>query len=298
MRPRARRAAFLLARDGTLPVSGTRDKTKFSPEVKFVWDVSDDALLYFTWAQGFKSGSFDFRANNRGVSPTMAESFEFDDEEATNFELGGKFSLAGGAAEINAAAFFTDFSDLQISIFDSGLGFNVGNAATAEVLGLEVDGRWAATENLMITGGFAVTDFEFTNFENGQCYFGQTPNVDFDGNGTPELCSYTGNSNQMVSDFQGNLGFNFNYPVFDDMEFTALVDIFYTSEYDASATFDPALVQDGYSMYNLRLGIGPSRWQLGDRRARQEPRRRESAAVRRRYAARKHIRFQIELRVL
>ncbi|MDH3275988.1 MAG: TonB-dependent receptor, partial [Gammaproteobacteria bacterium] len=257
-------AAFLLARDGTLPVSGTRDKTKFSPEVKFVWDAADDALLYFTWAQGFKSGSFDFRANNRGVSPTMAESFEFDDEEATNFELGGKFSIAGGAAEINAAAFFTDFSDLQISIFDSGLGFNVGNAATAEVLGLEVDGRWAATENLMITGGFAVTDFEFTNFENGQCYFGQTPNVDFDGNGTPELCSYTGNSNQMVSDFQGNLGFNFNYPVFDDMEFTALVDIFYTSEYDASATFDPALVQDGYSMYNLRLGIGPTdgNWEI------------------------------------
>lgn len=257
-------AAFLLARDGTLPVSGTRDKTKFSPEVKLVWDAADDALLYFTWAQGFKSGSFDFRANNRGVSPTMAESFEFDDEEATNFELGGKFSLAGGAAEINAAAFFTDFSDLQISIFDSGLGFNVGNAATAEVIGLEVDGRWAATENLTITGGFAVTDFEFTNFENGQCYFGKAPNVDFDGDDTPELCSYTGNSNQMVSDFQGNLGFNFNYPVFDDMEFTALVDIFYTSEYDASATFDPALVQDGYSMYNLRLGIGPTdgNWEI------------------------------------
>ncbi|NND48139.1 MAG: TonB-dependent receptor [Woeseiaceae bacterium] len=257
-------AAGLLARDGTLPVAGTRDKTKFSPEIKLVWDATDDALLYFTWAQGFKSGSFDFRANNRGVSPTMAESFEFDDEEATNFELGGKFSLADGAAEINAAAFFTDFSDLQISIFDSGLGFNVGNAATAEVLGLEVDGRWAATENLTITGGFAVTDFEFTNFRNGQCYFGQTPNVDFDGNGTPELCDYTGKSNQMVSDFQGNVAFNFTYPVFNDMEFTALLDVFYTSEYDASATFDPALVQDAYSMYNLRLGIGPAEgnWEI------------------------------------
>ena len=250
-------AAALLARDGTLPVSGDRDTTKFSPEVKFVWDATDETLLYFTWAQGFKSGSFDFRANNRGVSPTMAESFEFDDEEATNYELGGKFTVAGGAAEINAALFFTDFEDLQISIFDSGLGFNVGNAATAEVVGLEVDGRWAASENLLITGGFAITDFEFTDFENGQCYFGQTPNVDFNGDGTPELCSYTGNSNQMVSDFQGNLAFNFTYPVFTNMEFTALLDIFYTSEYDASATFDPALIQDSYTMYNLRLGIGP-----------------------------------------
>ena len=257
-------AQAAVAAYGELPVTGDRDTTKFSPEVKFVWDATDEALLYFTWAQGFKSGSFDFRANNRGVSPTMADSFEFDDEEATNFELGGKFTVAGGAAEINAAAFFTDFTDLQISIFDSGLGFNVGNAATAEVLGLEVDGRWAASENLMITGGFAITDFEFTDFENGQCYFGQTPNVDFNGDGTPELCSYTGNSNQMVSDFQGNLAFNFNYPVFTNMEFTALLDIFYTSEYDASATFDPALVQDAYTMYNLRLGIGPEtgNWEI------------------------------------
>lgn len=251
-------AQFFLASLGTLPVAGSRDTTKFSPEIKAVWDVSDDALLYFSWAQGFKSGSFDFRANNRNFYPDMATSFEFDDEEATNFELGGKFSLAGGAAEINAAAFFTDFEDLQISIFDGVLGFNVGNAATAEVLGLEVDGRWAASEHLMITGGFAITDFEFTNFRNGQCYFGQTPNVDIDGDSVPELCDYTGKSNQMVSDFQGNLAFNFTYPVFNDMEFSALLDIFYTGEYDASATFDPALVQDGYSMYNLRFGIGPA----------------------------------------
>ena len=133
----------------------------------------------------------------------------------------------------------------------------MGNAATAEILGLEVDGRWAASDYLTITGGFAFTDFEFTDFKNGQCYFGQTPNIDFDGDGTPELCDYTGNSNQMVSDFQGNVSFNFAYPVFNDMEMTAVANIFYTSEYDASATFDPALVQDSYSMYNLRLGIGP-----------------------------------------
>jgi len=253
-----------LDRLGSLPVTGSRDTTKFSPEIKGVWDVNDDVMLYVSGARGFKSGGFDFRANNRGVSSTMAESFEFDDEEATSFELGGKFSLAEGAAEINAAAFFTDFEDLQISIFDSGLGFNVGNAATAEILGLEVDGRWAASEYLTITGGFALTDFEFTNFENGQCYFGKPANVDFDGDGTLDLCSYTGNSNQMVSDFQGNVAFNFAFPVFTDMELTAIADIFYTSEYDASATFDPALVQDGYSMFNLRLGLGPveGNWEI------------------------------------
>ena len=249
---------------GVLPVTGSRDKTKFSPEVKAVWDVSDDALLYLSWSEGFKSGSYDFRANNRNFYSTMAESFEFDDEEAQNIELGGKFAVAGGAAEINFALFQTNFDNLQISIFDGVLGFNVGNAASAEIMGAEVDWRWAATDYLTVTGGFAITDFEFTDFENGQCYFGQTPNVDLDGDGVPELCSYTGNSNQLVSDFQGNLAFDFRTPIGDRLEAHAVFDVFYTSEYDASATFDPALVQDAYTKLNLRLGLGADTgsWQL------------------------------------
>ena len=214
-------------------------------------------MLYLTWAGGFKSGSFDFRANNRSFYPDMETSFEFDDEESTTIELGGKFTLGGGVAEINAAVFFTDFEDLQISIFDGILGFNVGNAATADIKGLEVDGRWAVTDILTITGGLAFLDFEFTDFRNGQCYFGQTPNVDIDGDGTPELCDYTGNTNQLVSDWQGNVAFDFAFPVGANYEIGAVFDVFFTTEYHASATFDPGLLQDGYTRYNARIGFGP-----------------------------------------
>ncbi len=249
---------FLLAQLGALPVSGSRDETKFSPEIKGVWQVNDDTMLYASWSNGFKSGSFDFRANNRNFYPDMATSFEFDDEEASNFELGGKFTLAEGAAEVNAALFFTQYEDLQISIFDGVLGFNVGNAAEADISGLEVDGRWAASDNLTISGGFAFIDFEFSDFRNGQCYFGQTPDVDLDGDGTPELCDYTGNTNQSVSDFQANLSFNHYASIGSDLELRTALDIFHTGEYEASATFDPALVQDAYTTYNLRLGVGPA----------------------------------------
>lgn len=249
-------ATALVGALGSLPVAGTRDKTKFSPEVKLVWHASDDALFYLSWADGFKSGSFDFRANNRNFYSSMQESFEFDDEEATNIELGGKFTLAGGALEINSALFFTEYTDLQISIFDGVLGFNVGNAAEAEITGLELDWRWAATDHLLIYGGLAFLDFEFTDFENGQCYFGAVPDVDLDGDGTPELCDYTGNSNQMVSDFQANVTFDINAPVGDNLELNAMFNIFYTDDYDASATFDPALLQEAYTTLNARLGLG------------------------------------------
>ena len=257
-------ATALIGQLGSLPVEGSRDKTKFSPEIKLVWDLGDATLLYFSWSEGFKSGSFDFRANNKNFYTDMATSFEFDDEEATNFEFGGKFTLAGGALELNSSLFVTEYNDLQISIFDGVLGFNVGNAASADVKGLEVDMRWAATELFTISGGLAFTDFEFTDFENGQCYFGATPNVDLNGDGTPELCSYTGNSNQLVSDVQGNLSFDVQVPVGDSLEIGALLGVFYTDDYDASATFDPKLVQDSFTLLNARLGLGAAsgKWQI------------------------------------
>lgn len=257
-------AIGLLAALGELPVEGSRDTTKFSPEVKLIFDADDNIMLYASWSEGFKSGSFDFRANNRNFYSTMEESFEFDDEEASNIELGGKFILGNGSAELNAALFFTDFDDLQISIFDGVLGFNVGNAASAEVQGVEFDFRWAMSERLTLTGGLAFTDFEFTDFENGQCYFGRPPDTDIDGDGTPELCSYTGESNQLVSDMQGNLTFDYQRPAFGSLQFGAAIDYFFTSKYDASATFDPALVQDDYGTLNARLSLGAESgsWQV------------------------------------
>jgi outer membrane receptor protein involved in Fe transport len=253
--------AFFVSTLGALPVSGARDETKFSPEVKLVWDANDDTMLYLSWSEGYKSGSFDFRANNKGLAPDMATSFEFDDEEASNIELGGKFVFAGGTFELNAAAFFTEFDNLQISIFDGGLGFNVGNAAAAEVDGLEFDVRWAVSDYTTVTGGIAFTDFEFTDFENGQCYFGRPP--DSVQNGIPR-CDYTGESNQMVSDVQGNVTVNYERPFGNSLVFSSMFDLFLTDDYDASATYDPALVQNKYSILSLRAAVGSESgsWQL------------------------------------
>ncbi len=239
-------------------------ETRFSPDVKLVWEATDDLLLYASWARGFKSGGFDFRANNRSVSPTLQDSFAFEDEQATNIELGGKLTFLDGSAELNFAAYYTKFDDLQISIFDGVLGFNVGNAASSEVFGLEVDGRWAPTEYLTLSGSASYTDFEFTDFQNAQCFFGATPDVDFDGNGTPELCDASGETNQLVSDFQGIFTSDLHFPIFGDYEISNVTDVFFTTEYNASNVFDPNLVQEGYVNLNSRVSFGPAddTWQL------------------------------------
>lgn len=246
---------------GVHPVTAERSETKFTPDVKLQWHAGDDAMFYASWVQGNKSGGFDFRANNKGASATMAEAFEFEDEEATNFEVGGKFGLAGGAAEINVAVFFTEFENLQVSIFDGQLGFNVGNAAKATVAGAELDGRWRATDSLSFYGSVAYTDFEFKDYANGRCNFGQAP---FGPGAADGFCDYSGQTNQLASEWQGTLSVDHTYEFGGGMELHSSIDVFMTSDYHASASLDPALLQPGYSRINARIGLGniESGWEV------------------------------------
>ena len=145
-------------------VRGERTEDNFSPLLNVQYNFSDDTMAYLSWAKGYKSGGFDARSNQAPPTGT----FEYEPETAKTYELGLKTKV-GQAAEINAAVFFTDYKDLQTSAFDGRLGFNVGNGS-AEVKGIEVDGRWQATERLFIAGSIAYLDFEWTKYD-GQCYF-------------------------------------------------------------------------------------------------------------------------------
>ena len=123
--------------------------------------------MYLSWSQGSKSGGYDARSNK---PPAARRHLRVPAERATTYELGVKTAV-GHTAEINADVFYTEYKDLQTSAFDGAIGFNVGNGS-AEVMGVEVQGRWRVTPELHAVSGLAAyLDFEWTNY-NGQCYFG------------------------------------------------------------------------------------------------------------------------------
>ena len=247
---------------------GDLSESKFTPSGSFQWDVGDDAMLYGSISTGFKAGGFDARANNPG-------SWEFLEEEVIAYELGIKSSLWEGRAELNVAAFFTDYDNLQIAQFDGTLGFNVGNAAKTEVTGFEVDGQILITDNLTLGYALGCLDHEFKDFQNGNCYNRQSPVASRqspvasrqtpDGVIGPQsnrLCDYTGFSGQYTPEFTSSLVFDYTKPFGDNMTFVAMLAHNYTGEQNVHVNLDPQYKIDGYTLLDARVGISGERWSL------------------------------------
>jgi iron complex outermembrane receptor protein len=257
-------------------LSGNRKKDRLSWAIVNDFQVTDDIMIYASHKQGYKSGGYDVRSNSEPVpgstgagtlypdflSNSIASnvdpgSFEFEDEEALAHEVGSKMVLGDGAAELSVAVFYTEFDNLQVSIFDGTLGFNVGNAAKATTQGIELDGRWQLTDNWMLSGSVAYLDFEFDDFPNGQCVQGQEPD-------SPDgKCDYTGKTNQYVAEYSGAISINYDKEL-GPLLFRSTLDVLFTDSYETSQNLDSRVQQDAYAQLNLRLGIGDpdGRWEV------------------------------------
>ncbi len=242
-------------------LSGKRSENQLLPSVIFEWSPEDSTMLYMSWSQGSKAGGYDARSNNSTTLPSggcapsppfprqdCVGTFEYEDEKATNFEFGTKLNL-GGSFELNAAFYMTNFEDLQVSTFDGRLGFNVRNAGQAEIMGLEIDARWQATRNLLLSSSVAYTDFEFRDYI-GQCFPGQPSDAADTFN-----CNYEGKTNEFVAPWVATLGANYTRPIGSSLMMHLGLDVYYTDEYFVAPTLDPKQKQESYYKVNGRLGV-------------------------------------------
>ncbi|MEM1205755.1 MAG: TonB-dependent receptor [Acidobacteriota bacterium] len=151
-----------------------RSEDDFSPNVTLRWLSPEDGMLYGTYAEGFKSGGFQF-PNYVPQSALTRDLVEYDSETTTHVEIGGKRTLSGGRARLTWAAWSTDFEDIQVSGFDAvTLIQNVNNAAQANSTGVEVDLAVRLSDRATLSTSMAWTEAEYDDFPNGPCYAGQT----------------------------------------------------------------------------------------------------------------------------
>ena len=122
-----------------------------SPE----WHVNEDTMVYARVATGYRPGGPNVFIP--GVPPTV------DSDEMSNYELGVKANLANGAVLLEAAAFYMDWEDIQLSVtFPNGLG-GLANAGSAESTGVEGSLTWAAGNGFSLGVAAAYTDAKLTS---------------------------------------------------------------------------------------------------------------------------------------
>jgi len=227
---------------GANSLEADRTENSITPLLRLQYHPTDDTMVYASYSTGFKAGGFDATGVTRS-------DFEFEEEKAKTYELGTKTGLLDGAAELNVALFYTEFSDLQVSTFDGNLGFSVGNAAEAVTRGIELDGRWQLTQGLTLSGALAYLDFEFQDYDDGQCYRGQPT-------ATPGMCSYDGKENIYTPEWSASLRADYQRPLGDSLELRASLDLNFVDNHFITPDLDPVLEQGAYTKINARIGIG------------------------------------------
>jgi outer membrane receptor protein involved in Fe transport len=142
----------------------------FSPRVLVSYDVNDEWTLNAQASKGFRLGGANDPLNLPLCSADDAATYggfpRFEDETLWNYE--GGFKYAGGLFSLNAAAFYTDIENLQVSA-DAGscssrVVFNVPEAHTA---GLEVEFAINPMEGLELTfaGSRVESEFDSTKLD-------------------------------------------------------------------------------------------------------------------------------------
>ena len=245
-----------------------RSEDDFSPNVTLRWLSSDSGMLYATYAEGFKSGGFQF-PNYVPQAALTRDLVEYDSETTTHFEIGGKRAFANDRARLTWAAWSTDFEDIQVSGFDAvTLIQNVNNAAQANSTGLELDLVAQLADRLTLSTSVAWTEAEYDDFPNGPCYAGQTESlgcvaVTFPDGTVTEVQDLAGTPLAYAPEWQFNVRLSGGgIPVGRGMELGYDLFYYWIDDVHFKLTNDPLDTQEAYGKVNaaVRLDLPSSGW--------------------------------------
>ena len=215
-----------------VPASDGESWNEFTPKVTLTYNL-DNGIIYGTFASGFKSGGYNHPLRVGAV---------IQPETIDMIEVGYKADLSD-SVRLTSAFFAYSYDDLQVTKAASGGGtVTTENATDSDIMGLDVDLTWAATEKLTLRFNAEYLDTEYKDYETA----GRAPNtvltgdpaaigygfVFFNAKGqemlrAPELAAYLSmqyDSPIDVGGREGSLSLNMNYAWKDDYLFDFEVD--------------------------------------------------------------------------
>jgi len=222
--------------DGVLDAPSEASFSRFTPRLGVEYQMNDRTMVFASYAQGFKSGTFNPRAtiNEPPAEPEVVDSFE----------VGFKSDFTD-TLRANVTLFSLDHKDRQyISVLPvsspEDLNQILGNIGESSANGVEAEITWIASDALKFDIALGYINAEFDEVISIDPLTGNEIDISdqFAISNTPE---YTANFNVNYS-FETDLGFfmlNANY--------------YYRDDYQIDESAGSLLQQDGYGLFNASI---------------------------------------------
>lgn len=133
--------------------------SELTPKLGVEWQASGDVMLYASYARGFKSGGFNGRPLVNSDEVTA-----YDPEIVDSYELGAKTRWFDGRMIANAALFYNEYRDMQLSINATPQNF-VRNAGEARITGAEVEVAARLTRGLDLNLAVGYLEGSYTRLD-------------------------------------------------------------------------------------------------------------------------------------
>ena len=268
----------------TLDLNDKITDGEFSGTAVLSWKPIDELLVYGSYSKGYKAGGYNldrFQLGSTGLNPVPAvfaprtnadvTSLRFAAEKVDAFEVGLKYSQPKWSA--NIAAFRQEFKNFQLNTFN-GTSFVVQNingcdgaltaartCASGDVgpglisQGVELELSATPVRNVRFAGGFTYARAKFANRLVGS------------GDGTvpldPALFLLPGSINSQAPEAVTTVSASWTPPLGSNgLSALFYVDGRMSSDFNTGSDLFPEKRQDGYAVFNARVGIrGPQqRW--------------------------------------
>jgi iron complex outermembrane receptor protein len=258
--------------------SGFRSRANLS------WKVTEDALLYYTWSQGFRAGGFNraafaaefnspLAANGQpsqaqaGTHGGWVSPLAFAPDRLTNNELGWKTMWMDRRIQWNGAVYQEDWNNAQINVGVNGV-ISYGtilNGGNYRVRGVETSAASRVTTGLTIEAGAAWNHSELVK----QATFLWRDGTPIDFNSLPlsNPGGALGSPLAGAPPFQGNIRARYEFPL-NSYDAFAQIDAIHQSH--SLATTDQlsldlqnnSIAYDlpAFTTYDGALGVGKNAW--------------------------------------
>jgi len=184
----------------------TQDYWQLLPKIGLLYRLSDQTSAYLSVAKGYKAGGYNIQmsadimqsrmqydlmsrfAPQQAVEPvSIKDAMSYKPEQSWNYEVGFRGELIKNVLQAEAALFYMDIQDVQITQYvSSGNGRVLANLGVAESYGVEVSLRANILTGLTADMNYGYTHATFTDYDDGKNdYKGKvipyTPNHTFSG---------------------------------------------------------------------------------------------------------------------